>query len=87
MIKMNGKIDARIAYRGGSIMAGNYRCCMCNNISSGDEIDEKTIGECCMNRTDRRKYIQIDKTIKSSPKWYKCPNCGSKVNRRGWVVE
>lgn len=62
-----------------------YRCHNCNTISSSDDINKKTLNDCCLNRADRRKYVPIEKTSQTDRKWYRCPLCGENVRRKGWT--
>ena len=71
--------------RGGIIMVKQlYRCTSCNEVSSAEQIDNTTLEQCCHNRADRRKYVPIEKAH-NNDKWYKCPQCGVNIRRKGWT--
>lgn len=65
----------------------NYKCCNCGGISSAEEINNKTVAECCINRADRRKYKPIEETKQTDSKWYRCPLCDTNIKRRGWIKQ
>lgn len=65
-------------------MSKSYECTNCGMITTGEDIDAVTIKNCCLNRKDRRGYVNIDKTTHNDKKWYQCPKCGKNIRRFGF---
>lgn len=66
-------------------MASKYKCASCEVTSMAGDINEKTLTECCFNRTERRKFVPIERTVRGDRKWYRCPACEKDIRRRGWI--